>query len=116
MLALLCRLLQTCSLAQGDESSRGLAPDLPLCLLESSATSMEVYYVSPVLILASTLQQFAFKCVVRELPEIFNRKTDLHFNMLLKNFKISFFSVTSHYQRNGRHYRNYSYLGAILNS
>lgn len=41
----------------------------------------------PVLILASTLQQFAFKCVVRELPEIFNRKADLHFNMLLKNFK-----------------------------
>lgn len=73
-------------------------------------------YVSPVLILASTLQQFAFKCVVRELPEIFNRKTDLHFNVLLKNFKIPFFSVTSHYQRNGRHYRNYSYLGAILNS
>lgn len=38
----------------------------------------------------STFQWFAFKCVVREVPEIFNKTTDLHFNVHLKNFKKSF--------------------------
>lgn len=67
---------------------------LPSALpVRGTGLSIRVYYVSPILILASTLQQFAFKCVVRELPEIFNSKTDLHFNMLLKNFKLFFFLV-----------------------
>lgn len=37
-----------------------------------------------------TFQQFAFKCVVRELPEVFNRTAGLHFNVHLKNFKKPF--------------------------
>ena len=46
--------------------------------------------------ISSSWKKKTHKCVVRELPEIFNRKTDLHFNMLLKNFKISFFSVNTY--------------------
>lgn len=38
----------------------------------------------------STFHRFAFKCVVRELAEVFNKEADLHFNAHLKNLKESF--------------------------